>query len=156
VAVNIETAYLGLNATKLVNIVERIPYAEWAVAEGVPSDQSEPSDTPLNDGIPNLLKFACGLSAMVSCTTSDLMSIDQGKAGSAFAISYRESKSADVKLEAIWVESLSDPSWTTEGVTNTIIGQDLEYVLKKASIPAGSRGFMRLQATPVESEPILE
>ena len=150
--VAIKAAYSGQYTTKSVTIKPKISYAEWTILEEIPFNQIADDAAPANDGIPNRLKYACGLPAMVSCSTSDLMSIDQGGAGGTFAIRYRESKSADLEeLKAVTKASLSDLSWTINGVTDSLISQDSEYKFKKASISVGSKGFMCLQATPVVS-----
>ena len=151
--VTVSAFYGGSSVNKTITIVftdTPAPYTEWTILEGIPVDQREHGDTPVNDGVPNLLKYVCGLSAMQQCNTSDLMTIATDSGSSRFAINFFCLKSAvDVDLEAVWAPSLDGP-WSTTGVIDEITGEDDEYQYWRGTIPLGESGFMRLRATPVE------
>ena len=122
-------------------------YEDWLLNNAdIPIGQRAHDDTPADDGIPNLLKYACGLTAMELCNTADLMAIAD-ESGAVFSILYYKSKSAnDVTLDPIWAETLAGP-WSAVGLTIELVGEDAERELRKASIPLGDSGFIRLRAT---------
>lgn len=132
-------------------------FERWVAAEWVLVDQRGESDTPADDGIPNLLKYACGLSATSAYTPQDLMTMSIDPVTGVFSIEYLRSKSAEgVLLEPIWTPALTLPDgWTTDDITDEPLDpdQDPEFELWKASIPYGPSGFMRLRATPVDELP---
>jgi len=104
------------------------------------------TDTPSDDGIPNLLKYACGLPAMDPCTTADLMTIEPCSSNS-FSVFYYKSKSAhDVTLQPIWAETLPGP-WNALGIATEMVGEDAEREQWKASVPLSDSGFIKLRAT---------
>jgi len=147
--VRITVIYEGKIASKTVLIRARsaVTYSAWSFYEEIPFDQCEYSDTPADDGIPNLLKYACGLSALQECCSSDLMTIASDSNSSTFSVNYKRSKFAlDVMLEAVWAPSLTGP-WIPAGITEQYLGQDADNYYYKASIPVGERGFIRLRAT---------
>jgi len=127
--------------------VSPVPYADWTVDENIPVNLRGYEDTPAEDSIPNLLKYACGLPAMIPATTADLMEIVENPEVNTFAIIYYRSKSAvDVILEPVWASILSGP-WLTTGITQEMLAEDGELEQWKASILKGDQGFIRLRAT---------
>ena len=129
-----------------LNVFGGLSFASWLNAESVPAGLCGESDIPMADGVPNLLKYACGLPAMTPVSTADLLSITTGVSGS-FSIQYYRSKSATgVTLEPVWSSSLSGP-WQSTGVTKTLVGGDAQREQWKASVPLGESGFIKLRAT---------
>ena len=122
-------------------------FGEWLESESVPLNQRGESDTPAGDGIPNLLKYVCGLPAMQPASTADLLEIVPGASPDVFAVRYYRSKSAiDVLLEPIRASALSGP-WTAEGITEELISEDDTREEWRGSIPLEDGGFIRLRAT---------
>ena len=124
-------------------------FADWLSAEGVPVALSSATASPMEDGIPNLLKYACGLSPLLSYSGTDLYTMSLDDPGW-FSITYFSSKQAsDVTLEAVWASSLAGP-WMNTGITYELLSDDGVREEWKASIPIGTSGFMRLRATLTE------
>ena len=119
-------------------------YNYWVMDTEIPSGLRSQADIPFDDGIPNLIKYACGLPAMDICTTADLMSIEPDDSET-FSILYYKSKTADdVTLQPIWAETLFGP-WSALDITTDMIGEDVDREQWKASIPLDESGFIRLQ-----------
>ena len=157
--VTVFALYGGSSANKMVTIVftgAPLSYTDWTVLEGIPVGQRDHSATPVNDGIPNLLKYACGLPALQQCTTDDLMTIAVNDGSSTFAINFSYFKRVvNVDLDAVWAPSLTE-QMVTNDVIYQITGEDDKYQYRRGSISLGESGFMRLRATPVESDFELE
>jgi len=130
-------------------VLIQLSFADWELLEGIPVNLRAEDDSAAGDGIANLLKYACGLSAMEYTSSSNLLSIADGSNANVFAIRYFKSKTAEnVLLEPIWAGTLSGP-WMTTGFTDVLIDQDENREERKASIPLGESGFIRLRVTPV-------
>jgi len=158
-AVTVAAAYEGLVATKNITIVfslAPVPYEDWTVLEAIPADRRAHSDTPADDGIPNLLKYACGLPAMLPCSSGELLDIAENSGTGIFTIRYFISKNAlGVTLEPIRTEAVAGP-WLATGITDQLISEAGEREQWQASIPVGACGFMRLRVTAGGAEPILD
>ena len=129
-----------------LNVFGGLSFASWLNAEAVPLGQRGESDIPMNDGVPNLLKYACGFPAMTSVESADVLSITSGVSGT-FSVLYYKSKSAvGVTLEPIWATNLSGP-WLTTGVTKSLMDGDAQREQWKASVPLENSGFIKLRAT---------
>ncbi|MDD2599078.1 MAG: pre-peptidase C-terminal domain-containing protein [Kiritimatiellae bacterium] len=122
------------------------PYVAWVQTQQIPADKGAHTDAPAGDGIPNLLKYACGLPAMESATTADLLSINRGTPNAFSVLYYRSKTAVNVTLYPVWSATLSGP-WLTTGVTKELVGEDAEREQWKVSIPVGNSGFIRLRAT---------
>ncbi|MDD2599076.1 MAG: hypothetical protein PHO37_07620 [Kiritimatiellae bacterium] len=124
------------------------PYLEWLLHEGVPADMRGENDTPMGDGLPNLLKYACGLNAMQSYSTADYMNIATNLPAGQFGIVYyRSKKTQNVVLEPIWSGSPSaSGSWSSQGLVLTKIEEDQEQETWLAVLIGEARGFMKLRA----------
>jgi hypothetical protein len=153
--VQITASYDGIiYAYKTVTIKPVVDYNTWSSLEGLlwSDDNDAPDDTPANDGIQNLLKYACGLPALSDCSTSNLMTIAYDNSNGVFSVNYKYSLSAGadaVTLEAVRATSLNVPSneWIIDDITYDVTGDDGLYEYRKASISLGGRGFIRLRAT---------
>ena len=122
-------------------------FGSWCITQGIPPGERGDGDDPMGDGIPNLLKYACGLTAMQSYSSADLMYIDPAAAADTFSIRYQKDKNiTDVTLEPIQAASLAGP-WVTTGITDSLVSEDSQLEYRKASIPMTTGGFMRLRAT---------
>jgi hypothetical protein len=121
-------------------------YSYWLMNNpGIPAALRAVSDIPVSDGVPNLIKYACGLPAMDACTTADLMSIERGSSNT-FSVLYYKSKTAgDVILQPVWAETLYGP-WSALDIATELVGEDAQREQWKASIPVGNSGFIRLRA----------
>jgi BNR repeat-like domain len=97
------------------------------------------------DGKPNLMEYALGTPP----NQSDTVGASITQVGSTFTVTYPRLKAAtDVTLHAFRSVDLSPNSWTTNGVTETLLSDDGTIQMLEASTPANfSSLFMRLQAT---------
>jgi len=122
-------------------------YSFWLMNNpAIPVGLRAQTDIPVDDGIPNLLKYACGLPAMDVCCTADLMTIEAAQSNT-FSVLYYKSKSAqDVALQPVRAETLPG-TWSALGVTAEKLGEDAEREEWKASVPLGDSGFIKLRAT---------
>ena len=136
---------------------------DWAINQGIPSDQQSIYDDPAGDSIPNLIKYASGLMATNAATTSDLMVIydeslgglnllDAGLLGlheDGFAILYYKSKAATgVVLEPIWCTNLVEDVWMDTGMTIEYLDDIDNRERWKATVPADiPSAFIRLRAS---------
>lgn len=147
----ISASYSEKGVDKAVTIRNvRMSYLEWISSQDVPEDRILPEDIVADDGIPNLLKYACGLPAHDVCSAADLMTVVRGNGSTGmFSIDYKRSKIAvDALLEVLWAPTPATPvgSWVPVEMTE-VIGEEGDLELRRASIPLIGRGFMRLRAT---------
>jgi len=137
----------GYPALSCFNSGSAVTFDTWALNEDIPIGMRGDGDSPARDGIANLLKYACGLSAMQACNASDLMSVLDGD-GSTFAVRYFKAKNAtDVTLQPIWATSLTG-AWSAFGIIDELVIDGAEREERKASIVIedNDSGFIRLQA----------
>jgi hypothetical protein len=128
-------------------IIPPLTFSSWLASQSVPLNQREPEDAPADDGVANLLKYACGLSAMQPVTTSDLLVIVPSAAPGLFSVSYKKDVDAvDVILEPIWAPTLTN-AWSATGITAEFIGQNNGLEEWRATIPLADAGFIALRAT---------
>lgn len=111
---------------------------------GVAADLADPS----GDGIPNLLKFALNLNPNVNgvlpCTCV--------KNGANIEYTYTRSKAAlnDGTIFAVeWSDTMAAGSWSTSGVSQTILSDNGTVQQVRATVPMGTGGrrFVRLAVT---------
>ncbi len=146
----VQALYGGFSATREVMLrssVQLVSYESWLFQQEVPENMMAYEDDPAGDGVPNLLKYACGLPALEFCDTSDLMTLSRDPHSGNFAIIYKVSKSAvDAGVEALWAASPAGP-WYPVAIVESI-GEEGSIEYWRAPCPAGERGFMRLRALP--------
>ena len=148
------TYYLSDMAIDNISLNDEIAVAvgsfdTWAINESIPEGIRGENATPAEDGIANLLKYACGLPAMQAYSSSNLISIVEGEAGTFSVRYYKAKKSSDVSLEPIWTTSLLS-SWSTTNITNVLVNDGTDIEEREASIPLDDSGFIRLRATRIE------
>jgi alpha-tubulin suppressor-like RCC1 family protein len=103
-----------------------------------------------NDGLVNLLEWACGLNP----TTGSTLPITNVRNGANLEFTYTRSVAA-LNAGAIftveWSDTLPGTSWSTIGVTQAILSDNGTVQQVKATLPAGSAGqrFVRLKVTGV-------
>jgi len=121
-------------------------YDDWTVAEGLAANEREYEDTPAEDNIQNLFKYACGLPGLTFATTADLMNIVTNTTPNTFSVYYYISKSATaVTLDPVYVNDLAGTFKTNE-VTNTLIIDGVDREKWKASVLMEDKGFIKLRA----------
>ncbi|MFO1487050.1 MAG: FAD-dependent oxidoreductase [Verrucomicrobiota bacterium] len=124
------------------------PLDEWrknhfTLAELGNSAVSGDSATPAGDGVPNLLKYALGLSPKVS-QTSPLVA---GTADGRFTLTYSRARAAsDVRLNFLWSTNLSD--WTTNSplVLLSSADQVTNELITLRGTNAATAGFIKAKA----------
>lgn len=123
-----------------------VDFADWLEIQAVPPSLRGEGDSPAGDNVPNLIKYACGLPAMLPATTADLMNLGTDEANR-FSVLYRISKTAkNVNLEPLWSDCLAGP-WVTNGLLNIWLGDDIDIEKWKSFMPKSDRGFIKLRAT---------
>jgi len=142
----------GLSYTTPVTIaVQAAPYKVWKVANfgasaSNPTVAGDLVDSQ-NDGLPNLLKYALGLNPNAPATTGITV---QGNA-TTLTMNYTQSSAAtDVTVSAAVSTNPSDPtSWTSSGVTQTMISDNgtIQQWQATAPVNANTAMFMRLTVT---------
>jgi hypothetical protein len=142
----------GLTYVQPVTInVQPGPYSQWKLTyfgsdagnDAVAGDQVDSQ----NDGIPNLLKYALGISPLTPATTG----ITVKNTGHTLAMTYPKADAAtDVTVSVVAGSDLSNPnSWTASGVTQTMLSDNGATQQWQASTPvtAGKQLFMHLTVT---------
>jgi hypothetical protein len=110
-----------------------------------PSADAADSD---NDGICNLLEYALNLNP----TTANKLPATAGRNGANFEYTYTRSTAAvnaETGFTVEWSGTLSAGSWSSSGVTQTVLSDDGTTQQVKAVIPmnAASMMFVRLSVT---------
>jgi len=131
--------------------VQPAPYTAWKVANfgASASDPTVAGDTvdAANDGLPNLLKYALGDSPLTPCVSG----IAVVNNGTTLTMNYALSSAAtDVTVTASCTSDVSNPSsWTTNGVTQTMLSDNGTIQQWQASVPMSGAPtlFMRLKVT---------
>lgn len=122
-------------------------FAEWIETFGLPAEEQGHDDCPGEDGVPNLLKYACDLTPTNYCATTNLM--QTGSYTGAFEVVYFKSKdTVDVQLDPVWSDSLTNGTWTTTGIATGQLEDEDGREKWKVVVPASQKqGFIRLRAT---------
>lgn len=143
---------MAVDNVRLADVSGIAPYsfATWLEDESVPSDERGESDDPANDGIANLLKYACGIPALQFTSSAAILDIVPGATPDLFSVRYyRDPTAVDVILDPLWVEALSG-TWKTSEITKELIDTQNGIQEWRGSIPLDDAGFMRLRATLIE------
>jgi hypothetical protein len=102
-----------------------------------------------NDGLVNLLEWACGLNP----TTASTLPANVVRNGTNLEFTYTRSRSAmdrGAVFTVEWSDTLPGPNpWSSTGVTQTILSDNGTVQQVKATLPAGNNGqrFVRLKVT---------
>jgi hypothetical protein len=124
-------------------------YTQWKIAN-FSTNAANPAiagDTtsPAGDAIPNLVKYALGLSPIQSGT----LPVTAAVSGTLMTLSYpRADAATDATVHAWWSNDLHN--WTTTGVTETMLSDNGSIQLWQATTPINSQSptqFMRLKVT---------
>ena len=127
-----------------------LSFEAWLDSESVPFGERDETDDPADDGVANILKYACGIPAYQVTASADLLDIVPGATPDVFSARYfRDATATDVILDPVWAETLSGP-WQATDLAKELIGSDGGIQEWRASIPLDQSGFIRLRATPVE------
>ena len=135
----------GMNEYPELIIFRDQTFTDWLESESVPINQRGESDIPMDDGVPNLLKYACGFPAMQQAF-QDVLCITNGAANTFSALYYKSKISTGVSLEPIWSTSLYGP-WLTTGMALELVEENEEQERWRVSVPLSDKGFIRLRAT---------
>lgn len=121
----------------------RTSMTDWASA--ISGGQEGDTDSPAGDGVPNLLKYACGLNPMAYCASTNLMQSAFNTQSNVFEMTFFKSLTrVDVQVEPEWRSSLIGSSWTN--VHYSYEGDENGREKWKATAPPGTQGFIRLKA----------
>ncbi len=107
-----------------------------------PNGAAADNASPAKDGIPNLVKYALGLTPSKPVTTDDVGTLVKTQGGFEF---YYQARTDDDRL-SVKVERSGDLSnWTTENVSTSILESNGSInVFKALHIGSASRQFIRL------------
>lgn len=132
-----------------VGISPQLNFASWQAARlslGEINDPElgGPTGDADADGKRNLIEYATG----TPLNAADVFGMSANLEGSTDTITYSRLKAAtDVTLHAFRSVNLSPDSWNRNNVTETLLSDDGTIQMWRASTPAGSSTFLRLQAT---------
>lgn len=127
-----------------VNPRPPLPFADWAAAIADPARRG-PTDAPFGDGVPNLVKYATGLPALLCADPARLPSIIPSAAGPGWRFRYARARHATgVAVTAERSTSLATPAWSP--VAAACIADDgvVETWEVPIDITPDSRAFFRL------------
>jgi cyclophilin family peptidyl-prolyl cis-trans isomerase len=115
---------------------------------------SLPTATPQNDGVPNLVKYALGVTANHTMTANDRTKLPVvGKAATTghMTLTYHERMHLDVVSVSVGVQTSTDlVNWATTNATTTQTGTDSDGdAIMVVDVPAPTSGaeFIRLNVT---------
>ncbi|MDF7801142.1 leucine-rich repeat domain-containing protein [Pontiellaceae bacterium B1224] len=132
---------------------EMLPsFGTWAMA--FPEGQRDPSDAPDGDGIPNLMKYAAGLTPGTPHASADLFtcSAEETPSNSVFTVTYYQDHGAfGVSLYPIAASTLTNNNnaWSADGITtmdtgtNDVNGRN---IWKATLATEAESGYLRLTA----------
>lgn len=96
------------------------------------------------DGVPNLIEWACGLSPSLPSRLDTPVSVS----GDVIEFTYtRDTTAVGAVYQVEWSDSLPGTSWSTVGVTESVLSLSGTIQTVKATLPAGGNGsrFVRLK-----------
>lgn len=96
------------------------------------------------DGVPNLIEWACGLSPSLPSRLDTPVNVN----ASVIEFTYtRDIAAVGAVYQVEWSDSLPGTSWSTAGVSETVLSLSGTIQTVKATLPAGSNGgrFVRLK-----------
>jgi hypothetical protein len=134
-----------------LSIPDPIDYETWLDKYEVPTGERDEADTPAEDGIQNLLKYAIGLDPEEAYSYSKVIWLPSEIGSNSASIVYNKSKQAeDIDIFPIWCNSL-DSIWEEDGFQQTLIIETITNETWKASVPMtnGCR-YIRLRAKTTE------
>ena len=112
-------------------------FTNWAALEGIPVPQRGITNCPAGDGIPNLLKYVCGLPATNRCASSDLMQATTTN-GTREVIYYKSTNAVLAVVEPLWANSFTRNAMTNSAITNIYLGTEGGRQKWKAVLPSSS------------------
>ena len=139
--------YANMLVPRFTTTTNRVAMAftNWAAVEGIPVSQRGITNCPAGDGIPNLLKYACGLPATNRCASSDLMQ-PIATNGTREVVYYKSTNAVLAVVEPLWANSLVGASMTNKALTNIYLGDVGGRQKWKAVIPSSAQqGGARLR-----------
>ncbi|MFN0080499.1 MAG: cellulase family glycosylhydrolase [Prosthecobacter sp.] len=138
------------DSTGLAAILPATAWHHWLSSHFYTSELANPALTspiadPDRDGTPNLLEYATALNPAVT----DMAVTTATKTLSGLEFIYTRNKTAtDITCIVEWSDDLS--TWSTAGVTSSVLTEGATTQHIKATMPAGANGrrFARLRAEP--------
>jgi hypothetical protein len=128
-------------------------FEDWPALAALPADQRDPLDTPANDGVPNLVKFAVGIDPLESAAGRIPQEVVEGtgaETGYPVVSFIRDTSVSGVSMQ---VEVSSDLAFTNDLGATIVSTEDLGdgtervHVRSNASFAAHTRQFFRLAVT---------
>ncbi len=150
----IRTAATGTGSNRRANVDDIVvtpapsgpvipTFSEWAAGLADPA----PSADPDGDGTANLLEYFLGLDPAVRDAAPPVLSLAAGE----LRLDYRRAKAiAGVTATIEWTSSLADGVWSATGVTDTLLSDEPDHELRRATVPftsAEPMKFLRLRVT---------
>ncbi|MDX2080399.1 MAG: S8 family serine peptidase [Terrimicrobiaceae bacterium] len=121
-------------------------FSEWLPGTLTGGNASAGGD-PDADGVPNLVEYFSGLDAVVA----GVMGVPQVSVESSQVhLIYRRAKGTQGVTGLVeWSGTLAPGSWSTSGVTDSLLSDEGPYELRRATAPANQTGrqFLRLRVT---------
>ena len=101
------------------------------------------------NGLSLMEEYFFGVTPATPVSGSALLQSEIQPAGPTLSVLYRKNKAAtDLIGTAVWSDTLESASWSSSGITDIQVQNDLDYETRRASIPilpGESRKFMRIK-----------
>lgn len=141
-------SYAGGTGNDVTLAVEASPIEQWRFTHfGSSQNGGSGLDSADGDGdgVPNLLEYATGRNPALRDAAQYSVTLEEGT----MEFLYTRSKAAtDVIVTVEWSDTLGETSWTSDGVTSSVIGEDGATQQVRALVPGNSeRRFARLRVT---------
>ena len=133
-----------ITGSGLLNVTgSQAVYDAWAVSKSLGGAEASPAADPDSDDVSNLMEYATGMNPAVN----DVVPVAATKVSNTLEFIYTKNKSAtDVTYTVEWSDDLT--TWSTAGVTSSLLTDGATTQQIKALVPAGTnRRFVHLKVT---------
>ena len=147
---------LSANLIQQGNTVSAIlfssPSEAWLLKNALPLNGLGAGDWSLDldgNGLSLMEEYFFGVTPATPVLGSALVQSEVEPAGPTLSVLYRRNKTAtDLTGTAVWSDTLEPASWSSSGITDIQVQNDLDYETRRASVPilpGESRKFMRIK-----------
>jgi autotransporter-associated beta strand protein len=147
---------LSANLIQQGNTVSAIlfssPSEAWLLKNALPLNGLGAGDWSLDldgNGLSLMEEYFFGVTPATPVLGSALVQSEVEPAGPTLSFLYRRNKTAtDLTGTAVWSDTLESASWSSSGITDIQVQNDLDYETRRASVPilpGESRKFMRIK-----------
>jgi hypothetical protein len=128
------------------------PSEAWLLKNALPLNGLGAGDWSLDldgNGLSLMEEYFFGVTPATPVSGSALVQSEVEPAGPTLSVLYRRNKTAtDLTGTAVWSTTLESASWSSSGITDIQVQNDLDYETRRASVPilpGESRKFMKIK-----------